>query len=61
MRHTVTVELDEETGELVLPIPEDMMKAVGWEIGDTLEWKDRGDGSFELSKKVAQAGEPDKA
>lgn len=58
-RFIVTVEVDEETGELVLPIPDDMLEQVGWKAGDTLLWKERGDGSYELSKKVAQEGQPE--
>lgn len=47
---TVTVEEDPETGELILPLPQDMLDMQGWKEGDTLEWQDNGDGSWELIK-----------
>jgi hypothetical protein len=28
------------------------MKEVGWEIGDSIEWSDNGDGSWTMTKKV---------
>jgi hypothetical protein len=48
---TVTVEEDPETGDLILPLPQDFLTAAGWVEGDTLDWKDRGDGSWLLEKK----------
>ena len=48
---TVTLEEDPETGDLVMPIPQDLLDTQGWAEGDTLEWKDRGDGSWSLEKK----------
>ena len=47
---TVTVEEDPETGELILPLPQDMLDMQGWKEGDTLEWQDNGDGSWSLKK-----------
>ena len=47
---TITVEEDLETGELLLPLPEDFLAMQGWVEGDTLEWKDNEDGSWTLSK-----------
>jgi hypothetical protein len=48
---TVTLEeADDGSGDLILPFPEDFLKAVGWQEGDTLEWKDNGDGSWILEK-----------
>lgn len=47
----VTLEEDPETKELVLPLPEESLKELGWQIGDTLEWSDNKDGSWSLSKK----------
>jgi hypothetical protein len=48
---TLTVEEDPETGDAILQFPPDLLEAAGWEEGDTLEWKDRGDGSWLLEKK----------
>jgi bifunctional DNA-binding transcriptional regulator/antitoxin component of YhaV-PrlF toxin-antitoxin module len=48
---TVNVEEDPETGDLILPLPTDLLEEAGWKEGDTLEWRDRGDGSWSLEKK----------
>jgi bifunctional DNA-binding transcriptional regulator/antitoxin component of YhaV-PrlF toxin-antitoxin module len=47
---TITLEEDPETGEIILPLPEDLLEQAGWKEGDTLEWKDNGDGSYILEK-----------
>jgi hypothetical protein len=49
--YTVTLEEDPETGDLILPFPEDMLKEVGWKEGDTLDWEDNKDGTFSITKK----------
>jgi len=49
-RWTVTVEEDPETGELILPLPADMLTMQGWVDGDTLEWKEGENGEWFLSK-----------
>ena len=48
---TLTVEEDPETGDAILQFPPDLLEATGWKEGDTLEWKDQGDGSWSLEKK----------
>ena len=45
------VELIEEDGELVLPIPTEFLKELNWKEGDILSWTDNEDGTFTLSKK----------
>jgi len=48
---TVTVEeADDSTGDLVLPLPQDLLDLQGWQEGDTLEWTDNKDGSWSISK-----------
>ena len=47
-RYVVTVE--EEDGELVVPIPDELMEEMGWKIGDVLVWEDTYPG-FTLRKK----------
>jgi hypothetical protein len=49
-RWTVTVEEDPKTGDLILPLPQEMLDLQGWQEGDTLDWKDNEDGSWTLSK-----------
>jgi hypothetical protein len=48
---TLTVEQDTETGDLVLPFPQDFLDEAGWKEGDVLEWIDNKDGSWSLVKK----------
>jgi len=48
---TVTTEEDSETGDIILPLPDDMLEQMSWEEGDTLEFKDNSNGTFTLSKK----------
>jgi hypothetical protein len=49
---TVTVEENpDDPEECILPFPEDMLAAVGWKEGDTIEWKELANGSWILSKK----------
>ena len=51
-RWTVNVEKDpEDPDNLVLPMPDGLLEKMGWDIGDTLLWKDNKDGTFTLSKK----------
>jgi hypothetical protein len=52
MNYTITIEEDPETGELILPFSDEMLAQVGWNIGDTLVWKDEGNGAWSLSKKT---------
>ena len=47
---TVIIEEDQESGDLVLPFPQDMLDEVGWNPGDNLKWVDRGDGTWEIRK-----------
>jgi hypothetical protein len=47
---TITVEEDPETGECILPFPEDLLEQAGWKEGDTLEWKEASDGAWTLTK-----------
>jgi hypothetical protein len=47
---TVIIEEDAETGDVILPFPQDMLDEVGWQPGDNLKWVDRGDGTWEIRK-----------
>ena len=48
---TITVEeADDGSGDLVLPLPVDLMEQAGWQEGDTLEWKEESDGAWSLKK-----------
>lgn len=47
---SVTVEEDPETGDLILPLPEDILSLQGWVEGDVLEWVDNKDGTWSIQK-----------
>lgn len=34
----ITLEEDPETGDLIMPLPHELLEDNGWKIGDTLEW-----------------------
>lgn len=46
----ISLEEDPETGELVMPLPPELMTAQGWEIGDTLTWNIDDEGTVTLTK-----------
>jgi len=45
---------ENDEGELYIEFSDEILDLAGWEIGDQLEWKDNGDGSWTLSKKVPE-------
>ena len=49
--HTITLEEDPETGDLILPFTDEILQEAGWQEGDTLEWTDLKNGSWSLAKK----------
>jgi hypothetical protein len=49
--YTATVEED-ENGDAIIPLPPEMLEELGWKEGDTIDWKDNGNGSFSLTKKT---------
>lgn len=34
----IELEEDPETGDLVMPLPNELLESQGWKIGDTLKW-----------------------
>lgn len=47
-----TLEEDPETGDLIMPLPTELMEAQGWAIGDTLTWDfDAESGTASLKKE----------
>lgn len=55
LRWTVTVCADGD--ELILPLPEDMLQAVGWGPGDVLQWVCKDDETWILQRKEPSASE----
>jgi hypothetical protein len=49
---TVELEEDAETGDLMLPLPQELLDIEGWKEGDTLDWVDNKDGSWTIQKIV---------
>jgi hypothetical protein len=49
--HTITLEEDPETGDLVIPFTDEILQEAGWKEGDTIEWIDNKDGSWSLVKQ----------
>ena len=49
--YTVTLEEDAETGDLIMPIPDEVMAKLGWAEGDTLDWQfDKATGKILVTK-----------
>jgi hypothetical protein len=48
---TLTVEEDPETGDSILTFPPDLLEEADWKEGDTLEWINLNNGSWQLKKK----------
>jgi antitoxin component of MazEF toxin-antitoxin module len=53
MKYTATIEAANEEGELYMVLPDDLVKELGWEIGDLLNWHIDGDIVI-LSRKEAE-------
>jgi hypothetical protein len=53
-RHILPVEQDPETGEYILNFNEEILKETGWREGDTLVWKDLGNGEWSITKKETE-------
>jgi len=48
---TITVEeADDGSGDLLLPLPQELLDLKGWADGDTLEWTDNKDGTWSIAK-----------
>lgn len=50
---TLKLEEDSETGDLLLPLTDEILESAGWKEGDTLEWIDNKDGTWTLRKTDA--------
>lgn len=48
---TLNIEEDPTTGDCILTFPKDLLEEAGWKEGDTLEWIDLGNESWQLVKK----------
>ena len=50
-KFTIAVQFDEETQDYVLPLSEEIVQDLKWNIGDTLTWIDNLDGTVTVKKK----------
>jgi hypothetical protein len=50
-QHIIELQEDPETGDLIMPLSDEMLAEAGWVEGDTLEWIDNKNGTYTLTKK----------
>lgn len=55
LRWTVTVEQDPETGEVILPLPQELLDLKGWEDGTEIEWIIQDNGTY-IIQEARNAG-----
>lgn len=48
---TIVLEEDEKSGELIIPFTPEILEELGWKEGDSISWRDLGNGSWSLTKK----------
>ena len=46
----ITVEEDPISGDMILPLNDEILESINLKEGDPIEWFDRGDGSWEIRK-----------
>ena len=51
VRYEVITQEDPDSGDLIIPIPEPVLKAMGWKEGDEIDLGLSQDGSIFLKKK----------
>jgi hypothetical protein len=54
MKNKWIIDLEEAkdaSGDLIMPLPQDLLDSAGWKEGDVLEWKDLGNGTWSLTKQ----------
>jgi hypothetical protein len=50
MAQSRIVELIEDGEDLILPLGDEIFDELGWQVGDTVNWSDNGDGSWTVRK-----------
>lgn len=46
----VYTEYDSDTGDMILPLPNELIESLDWKEGDHLIWSDNGDNTWTLTK-----------
>jgi hypothetical protein len=50
-RWTITLEeADDGSGDLVMPLPQDLLDGAGWKEGDTIKWINNNNGTWSMKK-----------
>jgi hypothetical protein len=49
----VTLESDPETGDLILPLSDEILEGSGISLGDTIEWINNNDNTWTIRKKLS--------
>lgn len=55
-KYTVQLIEDPETGDLIMPLPSELLNQMGWDFGDDLLWEVLDNGNVSITKKVEQDG-----
>jgi hypothetical protein len=45
-----TAILEEDGDDLILPLPEELLEELDWNVGDTLTWTEHEEGSWSIRK-----------
>lgn len=45
-----TAILEEDGEDLILPLPQELLEELNWNIGDTLEWTEHSEGGWQIRK-----------
>ena len=53
IRYEVITQEDPDTGDLILPLPKELLDKMGWKIGDELEWLQEANGSWVIKLRKA--------
>ena len=49
-KYTAHLEEDPETGDMYMPLPDELLDELGWKEGDYLDWQDNEDGTWSIKK-----------
>lgn len=52
MKMTTVILEEDENGDLILPIPVDILNQMGWDVGDELIFKELNDVAWSMKKVV---------
>jgi len=51
LQRTLTIEEDNDTGDLYIAIPPDIIESLNWQENDVLLWTENPNGSFTIQKQ----------